>query len=124
MRNTPQILRVLLLISIYCFGICVSAQTLPKSNTQAFVQNNGQEDYLTTSSVTHFLHTQQSEVSVSVISEYAEPNYKLPFQGFAVISFSNELLFNATFKQYENHFNTLLIRQRKSDLIFPFHNFW
>ncbi|NRR91970.1 hypothetical protein HSX10_10375 [Winogradskyella undariae] len=124
MKKGEQTLRVLLFISIYCFGIGVSALTATNSNTQVFVQNNGQEDSFSTASKTHFIHTDQSEISVSNFLESSVSNDDLSLDDFIIVLFLNKLLFNAKFKQYENHFKNLLIRHRKSDLIFPFHNFW
>jgi len=124
MKRGEQIIRVLLLISIYCFGISVSAITAPNSNTQVFVQNNGQEDSFSAASKTHFVHTYQSEISVSNFLECSLSNDNLSLDDFIIVLFLNKLLFNAKFKQYENHFKNLLIRHRKADLIFPFHSFW
>jgi len=124
MKSPNQILRVLLLVTIYCFGIYSSAKSLPSSNEVAIGQNNEQKDYFTASSKVLSPHSQQTEVSISDVTENATPEFKLPFQGSWDNVKPNEVLFYSRFKQYRIYFNTLLIRHRKSDLIFPFHNFW
>lgn len=124
MKNWQQITKVLLLISIYCFGICVSTKTLPYVSAQANEHNNKHNGYLTAASKVFYFHNQQSENILTTISEYSILDFKLPVIGFWIISSSNEILLNAKYKQYINHFKTTLIRQRKSNLIFPFHNFW
>jgi hypothetical protein len=124
MKNWNQIIKVLLLVSIYCFGVCISTKALPYSSAHPIEQNNKQHKYVTSASKILFFHTEQSEDSLSSLSEYSLQNFKLSYTDFWVTSLSIEILCKATFKQYKNHLKTILIRYRKSDLIFPFHNFW
>lgn len=124
MKKRGQILKVLLLTSIYCFGIFLSANNSTYFSTQNVDQNNEQLAYSATTSKILYVHTQQIENSLSDILEYSLPSFKLSNNDFLAISASNTLEFNATFKQYKNYLQNTLIRHRKSDLIFPFHNFW
>ncbi|TDT50686.1 hypothetical protein CLV90_0005 [Maribacter spongiicola] len=124
MKSTNNIFRVLLLVTIYCFGIYSSANTLLFSNEVVISQSNNKQSLFKESTKTLSPHAQQSEISVSDVAEVSSPNYKLPFTSFnSQINYS-ELGFVARFKQYQLYANTLLIRHRKSDLIFPFHSFW
>ncbi|WP_405396537.1 hypothetical protein [Maribacter sp. Asnod2-G09] len=124
MKSTNNIFKVLLLVTIYCFGIYSSANTLPFSNEIVLSDNGDERTYFSESSKLLSPHAQQSEISVSDVAEVSSPNYKLPFTSFnSQINYS-ELGFVARFKQYQLYANTLLIRHRKSDLIFPFHSFW
>ena len=124
MRNWNNILKVLLLVAVYCFGIYVPTNTLPSSNTQTIEQSNNKKERLTTSTKVLYAHTQQFENLFSDLANYSFPNFKLPYFSFWAVICSNDLLFNAKFKQYKDLLKTILIRHRKSDLIFPFHNFW
>ncbi|WP_339842150.1 hypothetical protein [uncultured Maribacter sp.] len=124
MKSPNQIFRVLLLVSIYCFGVYSSANSLPFSNEISVDQKNEQKTYFTASTKLLSPHSQQSEVSISDVTENVTPNFKLPFASVSISLKSNEVLFNSKYKQYQNYANTLLIRHRKTDLIFPFHNFW
>lgn len=124
MKNTHQIIKVLLLISIYCFGIYLSADTSAYFSEQNVVKDNKQQEYVSATSKVLFIHTQQYETSLSNLTEYSLPSFESANNLFWLISNSNELLFNSKFKQYQNHLKTILIRHRKSDLIFPFHYFW
>ncbi|MEP2057937.1 MAG: hypothetical protein ABJJ05_09035 [Maribacter litoralis] len=124
MARQNNIFKVLLLVTIYCFGIYSSANTLPLSNEVVLHENSDQKTYFSASSKILSPHAQQTEVSVSDVAEVSSPNYKLPFTSFSSQIISGEHLFTSKYKQYTLYANTLLIRHRKSDLIFPFHSFW
>lgn len=124
MKNWHKILRVFLLVSIYCLGVYVPTKTALNSSAQTFEQNKEQKAYLNSASKILYPHTQQLENSISDITECSFSTFNLPYQVFCTIAYPVDILFRARFKQYKNYLKTLLIRQRKSDLIFPFHNFW
>ena len=124
MKQKHQILKVLLLISIYCFGLFLSAHTTTYFNSQKAKQDTEQLTYLVTASKVFQTHIQQSENLFSEITEFSLPNLQLSSDDFLAITYANRLEFNSKFKQYKNYLNNTLIRHRKSDLLFPFHNFW
>ncbi|MCL7765301.1 hypothetical protein MPF19_17905 [Polaribacter sp. Z014] len=124
MKQKHQILKVLLLISIYCSGMYLSANTSSYFNTHNVAENKEKATYLETASKVFYTHTQQSENSISELTEFSLPSFQLSSDDFLTITYSNKLEFNSKFKQYKNYLNTTRIRHRKSDLIFPFHNFW
>lgn len=124
MKDFNHISKVLLLITIYCFGICVSAKTLHVSSGPSFQNTNEQQDNLVSASKVHFLHTQPSESILASVEIAGLPDFKLAFDVFCKPTVSFELQNLARYKQYKSHLQTLRIRYRKSDLIFPFHNFW
>ncbi|WP_299326013.1 hypothetical protein [uncultured Maribacter sp.] len=124
MKSTNNIFRVLLFVTIYCFGIYSSANTLPFSKEVVISLNSSKQSLFKESTKTLSPHAQQSEISVSDVAEVSSPNYKLPFTSYNSHLNNSELRFVARIKQYQLFANTLLIRHRKSDLIFPFHSFW
>ena len=126
MKNWNNILGVFLLVSVYCFGIYTPAKKLSHSSLQNIEQSNTStpKENLEANSKLLQPHTQQFENLFSDVAELSFPELKLPYNGLWAIISSNDILFSAKFKQYQNHLKTILIRQRKSDLIFPFHNFW
>ena len=125
MNNWNKILRVVLLISIYCFGVYIPINISLNTLAQTIELHKEQKVYITHTSKTLNPHTQQLENSFSDFSECAFPSFKLSNDAFCTLSsYPTSLLFRARYKQYKNHLKTILIRQRKSDLMFPFHYFW
>ena len=124
MKNRDNILRVFLLVSVYCFGLYVHATTQPPFNEQTIKISSEQKANLESSSKIIYAHTQQFENLFSDITETNFLDFNLPQIAFWSITYANDLLFKSKFKQYKNHLKTILIRHRKSDLIFPFHYFW
>ncbi|MCB0427573.1 MAG: hypothetical protein KDD16_09750 [Mangrovimonas sp.] len=123
MKKKNNILGALFLISIYCFGIGFSAQKTA-SHYELIETGNKHEKQFSSLSNALCFHTQTSETVLSGITEYASPNFNQNFEGFWAITFSTELRLYALFKQYKTYFKTILVRYKKTDLIFPFHNFW
>lgn len=124
MKKGNQLIKTLVLISIYCFGIFASAKTLPNFSFQKKEENKLQKEFSYASAKTIYTHIQQLENSVSYSTEFTASKLKVSFKDYFVVLNSTNLLTNAKFKQYNNYLNTQKIRQRKSNLIFPFHNFW
>ncbi|MCG1035976.1 hypothetical protein [Polaribacter sargassicola] len=124
MKQKHQIFKAFLLIAIYCFGLGLSAKTLPYLGEQNVVENQENVKYLITSSKVLYTHTQQAENSVSELLEYFTPNFLFAPSDILATSYLNKLLFNAKYKQYINQLDNTRIKYRKSDIIFPFHNFW
>lgn len=113
-----------LFIAIYCFGLFVSVKTLPATTAQTIEKKKKQKEYDTDVSTIFSIHFQQSENILSDFTEYESSGFKICSDDFESFLYSNELLFKTKFKQYQSYFKNLLIRNRKFDLIFPFHNFW
>lgn len=124
MRSHNPLFKIIFLLTIYCFGVFVSAKSIDVSLTDSIVQPKDQKETISGVSPALFLHTQQSENILTSFSDYSFSGYKLPIEHFWTLSFSSELFFNAQFKQYKNNFKLILIRYRKADLIYPFHSFW
>lgn len=124
MKQFRQPFKALFFLTIYCFGIFVSIKTLPSSITQITEHSNKQKEYNTKLSNILSVHTPQSENLLSEITEYGLPTFKLSNTAFGVFLFSKNLFFKTKFNQYQNYYKSLLLRNRKTNLIFPFHNFW
>ncbi|UMB60655.1 hypothetical protein MHL31_00235 [Lutibacter sp. A80] len=123
-QRLHQMLKILLLISIYCFGIFVPVNIVPLSKEQGIEKSNEQQGYFSNISKVPYVHTQESERLLSESTDYISLNFNLLYKGVCITLFSSELLLKNKYKQYRAYFRNLLIRNRKSDLIFPFHNFW
>jgi len=124
MKQKHQILKAFLLIAIYCFGLGLSAKTLPYLGKQNVIESQETAKYLITTSKVLYTHTQQAENSISEFLEYNTPNFLFSPSDVLATFYLNNLLFNAKYKQYINQLDNTRIKYRKSDLIFPFHNFW
>lgn len=124
MQSFNNIVKVLLLVTIYCFGLVNSADALTNFNQTPLSENSAQKSYFTASTKLLSPHAQQTEVSVSDVAEVVSPNYKLPFTGFTASLNSIDFASISRYRQYILYAKTLLIKFKKTDLIFPFHNFW
>ncbi|WP_223267226.1 hypothetical protein [Polaribacter sp. IC073] len=124
MKQFHHPFKILLFVVIYCFGIFASVKTLPTAIAQTTVQNKKQKEYTTTVSNVLYTHVQESENLLSDFTAYETSDFKTFSNNFEPFVCSNEFIFRTKFKQYQNYFKNLLIRNRKTDLIFPFHNFW
>ncbi|MDO6803649.1 hypothetical protein Q4595_14440 [Wenyingzhuangia sp. 1_MG-2023] len=122
MKKQSNPFSILFLISIYCLSIGLSVQktVVPKN----FIEEEKQEKQFSALSNALCFYTTNTETAFSVITEYATPNFNSNLNDFWAVFPCLELHFGAKFKQYNNYLKTILVRYRKSDLIFPFHNFW
>lgn len=124
MKDFNHISKVILLITIYCFGICASAASISAGHVEVLQGDTSQNEFVVNTSKVHFLHIQQAETVLASTTDITFPDYKLSFKDYCNSSLTDQLQFLASYKQYKNHLKTLRIRYKKSDLIFPFHNFW
>lgn len=120
MGNRSRTLGILTLTAIYCFAICM----VTKSFAHADFQNNlttSQEQYFSTKL---FCHTSPSENSVKSDNSLAAHDYKNPFNSLWATAKTIEQFFETLFSQYTTFSINLLIEQRKTEILFPFHTFW
>lgn len=123
MKNGVRVLGVSILTAIYCFAVSVVAN-LPISSDYGNHHTTKQEQYLAIISNSLFCHTAQLENSVNGFNNFPVPNFKNLFDKHWSITQSIEQLFESAFTQYFNFSINVLIRHRKSGIIFPFHFFW
>jgi len=121
-----RILSVVLLTAIYCYAIGIATATSTQANPQ-YYSTTSEKEYCLDFSTKLFYHTSQYESSVDNCNNQPTLNIKNPFGFFNALwahAKTTEQLFESVITQYINIAKNLLIRYRKSDLIFPFHYFW
>lgn len=126
MKTKIKILSVVLLTAIYCYAIGIAATTSAQVNPQ-YYSTTSEKEYCVDFSTKLFYHTAQYESSVDNCNNQPTLNIKNPFSVFNIPGAHarvTEQLFESVITQYINIAKNLLIRYRKSDLIFPFHYFW
>ncbi|MDD4149768.1 MAG: hypothetical protein PHE33_07050 [Bacteroidales bacterium] len=123
MKNDIRKSSVLVLIAIYCFAIGIVTTSINHYDVQT-AQTTEQEKFLSTVSVNLYCHTTQLESSVSNLNDLPSPNFKNPFKNLWAFNKTVEQFFELAFTQYEFFSINLLIRYRKTNIIFPFHCFW
>ncbi|WP_144800797.1 hypothetical protein [Maribacter sp. MAR_2009_72] len=124
MKKVGQLLKVFTLLLTYSFGMFNAVDNASTVNEIHVVQDEGQNQILKASSRALSPHAQQPQITFSDSTESITIDFKLSLSCFSLLSSNQELFFYSGFKQYNNYYTTLLIRHRKSNLIFPFHNFW
>lgn len=86
-------------------------------------QSTGQR-YFSTISVTLFCNPPQSEISLSDLNDFSSPSFKKIFSDYWTLNTAIEKLFKVAFSQYSFSSRNLLVRHRKTNIIYPFHCFW
>ena len=122
MKNQFRILSITFLATIYCFAISVTT----KSYAYSDFHNNStssQEVIITDFSAKLFCHTAQLESSINNFNNLPTPSFKNPLTGFWAIIKATEQLFETEFSQCTTFCINTLINLRKSDILFPFHQF-
>jgi hypothetical protein len=125
-KTKIRILSVVLLTAIYCYAIGIATATSTQANPQ-YYSTTSEKEYCLDFSTKLFYHTSQYESSVDNCNNQPTLNIKNPFGFFNALwahAKTTEQLFESVITQYINIAKNLLIRYRKSDLIFPFHYFW
>jgi hypothetical protein len=125
-KTKIRILSVVLLTAIYCYAIGIATATSTQANPQ-YYSTTSEKEYCLDFSTKLFYHTSQYESSVDNCNNQPTLNIKNPFGFFNTLwahAKTTEQLFESVITQYINIAKNLLIRYRKSDLIFPFHYFW
>lgn len=119
-KRVYKLLGVLLLASIYGFGIGVSSRTVSTPDAG----HSGQDTYFSVAKTTLFCDVPQPETSFDKVNDYPTPSPNIFFTGDANVQRPHDMLLGATGRQYLRFSVNFLVRHRKADLIFPFHYFW
>ena len=123
MKSNFRIINVAVLLVIYCFAIVASNNSLINAD---FSGNkfSSQEKIISNSFEKLFCHTKHSETSFNNYNNLPGPGFENKLSGFYAFLKAREQLIESEFSQYTTFAEAVLINQRKSDLIFPFHYFW
>lgn len=119
-KRVYKFLGVLLLASIYVFGIGVSSRAVIAPDAG----HSGQDTYFSAAKTTLFCDVPQPETSFDKVNDYPAPSPNVFFTGYVNVQRPHEMLLGATGRQYLRFSVNFLVRHRKADLIFPFHYFW
>ncbi|SRR5690606_6454027 len=117
-------------ITIFCFladGIPTSDPPSHSLNSTSLHLNSNDTDenkqYIAIP-VSFNAYALQAEILTGPFNTPSSFSFKNSSSGYALLLKCSKQLFAVTFKQYITFSANLLIRDRKSDLIFPFHYFW
>lgn len=122
-KSSPKTLSVIILSVIYCLGLSATFNTWGISSNQDH-PTHSQTHFFSEFSKKQVSHTTENPNSLNQFNKLPSQNFKNAFLGIGSISKTTELLLNSTFHQYLKISINLLVKHRKSDLIFPFHYFW
>jgi len=122
-KNNIRILSVIILAAIYCFAIGADIKSHTHSDFNNFMSSSHGK-VISDISENLFCHTSSSENSVNNYSNPPQPNCQNKFTGLWAILKSNEQQYITAFSQYTTFTRTILLKHRKSDIIFPFQYFW
>lgn len=124
MKKNQYIPHIILLIAVYCFGLSVSIGSISNLNIEYVKKSNEQNDFLSSFPKVFFTSKHQTEKLFSNVNDYAPINFDLSVDSCCPSTFDVRLFTGLNFNQYRNYHINQLINHRKSNLIFPFHNFW
>lgn len=120
MKRAFKYFDILLFVTVYCFAISrVSASHVYSVNGHP---HSGK--HLLSVSADVFSDFVSSFKSVSPSQNFPNPNLKDSFDGIRILEKIHKVVFQSKYTQYVGFAKNLLIRNRKTDIIFPFHYFW
>lgn len=125
MKKVVNFFVTAIIILLYCFASGTINSGI--SNSASINASNAgveEEGYYSAVSVNGFGAALQAETVTSPFNTLSLFSFKTSSFGYALLLKYYEQLFSVTFKQYVSFSGNLLIKYRKSDLIFPFHYFW
>jgi|ADurb_Oil_02_Slu_FD_contig_31_424426_length_519_multi_3_in_0_out_0_1 uncharacterized membrane protein len=126
MEKMKKILRtaaLFLLATIYCFAMNVVTQSIVSFNYNSDV-HSGEERYLERVYSIFFYHTPHNETASNTVQNFVAHEFKNLFHFIWATQETIENKFEKSFTLYTWNSENIQIRYRKTNLIFPFHNFW
>lgn len=111
------------MIGTYCFSISAIAISVTQSDTHCYIDNS-EKNFYTYFSKSNFFNTSHPTTNVTNPHIQPIPSFKKTYDGFRSVTVVIERLLETEFNQYSQFCRSLLVRHRKTDIIFPFHYFW
>ena len=117
---------VILLTAIYCFTIGFGVKSFvyfDSQNTQN-TRTSEQEKYYTPSFTSLFCVSTQFEGSENTFNDFPTTSFNNLFNELWALAKRTDQFYKSAFTQYVHFSGNLLIRYRKTNIIFPFNCFW
>jgi hypothetical protein len=123
MKKTERILTILMLTLVYgvTLNIGVYSGFFLGNQTKS---TSEQQEYYTSITQNITCHTPPSENYVQSYKNFPTQTLKINFKDFFALTILFDHLFETKFSPSSEFLRTFHIQQHKSEIIFPFHNFW
>lgn len=123
-KRLYKLLGVLLLASIYFFGISAGREHTFSPTKKVFGQDTNQGTFISATKATSLCQIPKPESFVDHVNDLPFSLDNVFFTSIFGAQRPREFLFGAKARQYLGFSINFLVRHRKADLIFPFHYFW
>lgn len=124
MKKILRTAALFLLATIYCFAMNVVTQSIVISFNYNSDVHSGEERYLERVYSIFFYHTPHNETASNTVQNFVAHEFKNLFHFIWATQETIENKFEKSFTLYTWNSENIQIRYRKTNLIFPFHNFW
>ncbi len=122
MKKLLKITGFLTILALYCLSI--SFYSGNAVNYTDYSKNSDSEYRSSIVSSNLFCHTEQSESSVSLHNNISRTSLKNSFNQFSAFSLAAIHLLRNSYSTYFFYSENIVVRFKKTDIIFPFHYFW
>lgn len=110
-------------IVLYCFFISFYNGTVVTSNSH--ISNFEDRENFTSTGLSNHIHdAEQTESFINICINIPRTTLKNSFNQFSALPLSTIPVINNSSSFYILYSENLFIRFSKTDIIFPFHNFW
>lgn len=123
MKKQLKIIYIFTQIILYCFFISSYNQAVVTSDS-SFSNTAGHENFTAVSLSNHAHDAEQTESLINVCKNIPRTTFKNPFNQFSFLSLATIGAIYNSYIFYIFYSDNLFIRFSKTDIIFPFHNFW
>lgn len=125
MKRAIAITGIVLITLLYCFATCsIVNASIAHDILDQNIDGGEKRNYFSSDYTPSFYYSPKNEVSLNAFQYSLNLNLKNQFSGFSFFIKSKEIKIKTEFIQYVYEIQNALIRYRKTDIVFPFHNFW